>query len=100
MPTIKKYLYGPILSMGFNYFKATTKVSMRLQGHYNETDYFLPLSPLKFLVLIWSTSKGWKAELTLKPPSSFEVQGLLFSIDSLTSLIDTENHAIWSFQNR
>ena len=34
--------------------------------------YFLPLSPQKFLVLILSTSEGWKAESTLEPPSGFE----------------------------
>ena len=39
----------------------------RLQRHNEETVYFLPLSPL-----IWSTSEGWKAESTLKPPSSFD----------------------------
>ena len=31
----------------------------RLQSHYKETVYFLPLSPQKFLVLIWSTLEGW-----------------------------------------
>ena len=29
-------------------------------------------SPQQFLVLIWSTSEGWKSELTLEPPSGFE----------------------------
>ena len=29
-------------------------------------------SSQKFLVLILSTSEGWKAELTLEPPSGFE----------------------------
>ena len=45
----------------------------RLQSHYEETVYFLPLSSQKFLVLILSTSEGWKAELTLEPPSGFEL---------------------------
>ena len=36
--------------------------------------YFLWPSPQKFLVLIWSTSEEWKAELTLEPPSCFELR--------------------------
>ena len=31
--------------------------------------YFLPLSPQEFLVLIWSTLEGWKADLTMEPPN-------------------------------
>ena len=38
-------------------------------GHFEEPVYFLPLSSQKFLVLILSTSEGWKAESTLEPPS-------------------------------
>ena len=37
--------------------------ALRLQSHYEEAVYFLPLSSQKFLVLIWSTSE---------PPSGFE----------------------------
>ena len=48
----------------------------RLQSHYEETVYFLPPSSQKFLVFIWSTSEGWKAETTLEPPNGFE-QNLL-----------------------
>ena len=44
----------------------------RLQNHNEETFYFLPLSPKEFLVLIWSSSEGWKPESTLKPLSGFE----------------------------
>ena len=44
----------------------------RLQTHCEEANYFLPLGPQDFLVLIYSTSEGWKAELTLEPPSGFE----------------------------
>ena len=44
----------------------------RLQNHYKEAAYFLSLSFQRFLVLIWSTLEGWKAELSLKPPSGFE----------------------------
>ena len=41
-------------------------------SHFEEAVYFLPLSSQKFLVLILSTSDGWKAESTLKPPSDFD----------------------------
>ena len=44
---------------------------------YEETAYFLPLNSQKFLVLLWSTSEGWKAESILKPPSGFEHTGSL-----------------------
>ena len=36
----------------------------RLQSHYKEIVYFLPVSSQKFLVLIWSTSEEWKGELS------------------------------------
>ena len=41
-------------------------------SHFEEAVYFLPSSSQKFLVLILSTLEGWKAELTLEPPSGFE----------------------------
>ena len=41
-------------------------------SHFEEAAYFLPFSSQKFLVLILSTSEGWKAESTLEPPSGFE----------------------------
>ena len=41
-------------------------------SHFEEAVYFLSLSSQKFLVLILSTSEGWKAESTLEPRSSFE----------------------------
>ena len=44
----------------------------RLQSHYQEVVYFLPLNSQKFLVLIWSTLEGRKAELTLEVPSGFK----------------------------
>ena len=63
-----------------HYFKKDVRVhfygwgstASRLQSHYEETVYFLALNPQKFLVLIWSTSERWKAELTLEPLSWFE----------------------------
>ena len=44
----------------------------RLHSHYKETVHFLPLGLQGFLVLIWSTLEGWKAVLTLEPPSGLE----------------------------
>ena len=44
----------------------------RLESHVDEAVYFLPLLSQNFLVLILSTSEGWKAESTLEPPSGFE----------------------------
>ena len=41
---------------------------LKLQSHYEETGYFLSLSPQKLLVRIWSTSEGWKAELISELP--------------------------------
>ena len=56
--------------------------------HFEESVYFLPLCSQKSLVLILSTSEGWKAEPTLKPPSVFEHQtpGLgIQHVDHLTT---------------
>ena len=41
-------------------------------SHFKEAVYFLPLSYKKFLVLILSTSEGWKTESTFESPSGFE----------------------------
>ena len=41
-------------------------------SHFEEAVYFLPFSSQKFLVLILSTSEGWRAESTLESPSSFD----------------------------
>ena len=41
-------------------------------SHFEEAVYSLPLSSQKFLVLILSTSEGWKAETTLEPINGFE----------------------------
>ena len=51
-------------------------------SHYEETVYLLPLSPKEVLELIWSTSKRWKAELTLEPPSGFEARTSGFGIQN------------------
>ena len=53
----------------------------RLQRHYKETVYFLPLSPQEVLILIGSNSEWWEAELTLEPPSGFELGPLGLGIE-------------------
>ena len=53
-------------------FNGWGSTASRLQSHYKEAVNFLPLSSQKFLVLIWSTSEGWKAELNLEPLSGLE----------------------------
>ena len=45
-------------------------------SHFEEAVYFLPFSYQKFLVLILSTSEGWKDESTLEPPSGFWTRDL------------------------
>ena len=47
-------------------------------SHLEEAVYFIKLSPQKYLELILSTSKGWKAESTLEPPNGIyhETPGL------------------------
>ena len=44
----------------------------KLQSHYKETVYFLPLIPQEYLVLISSISEGCKVESTLEPLRNFE----------------------------
>ena len=44
----------------------------KLQGHYKDAVYFLPVSSQEFLVLIWPTSEGWKIESNFESPSGFE----------------------------
>ena len=59
-----------------------------VSSHYEETVYFLPLSSQKFLVLIWSTSEGWKAESTLEPPGAtwwFWTQAMVRDSNALTT---------------
>ena len=49
--------------MGFNCLKA--RATLRRQFTFHQRSQ-------KFLVLILSTSEGWKTESNLKPPSGFE----------------------------
>ena len=41
-------------------------------SHFEEEVYFSPFGSQKFMVLILSTSEGWKAKSTLETPSGFE----------------------------
>ena len=52
-------LYVPFSWIGLNCLKATEP----------PLGDFLPLCPQRFLVLTWSTSKSWKAELSQEPSS-------------------------------
>ena len=60
----EKKPYGPFIWIGFNCLKAWTTSRRQFT--------FLPLSFQKFLVLILSTSEGWKADPTLELHSGFE----------------------------
>ena len=53
-------------------FSGWDSTASRLQSHYKEAVYFLPISSRIFLVLIWPKLEGWKVEWTLKPTSDFE----------------------------
>ena len=53
------------------------------QSHFEEAVYFSPKSSEKLLVLILSTSEGWKAELILEPPSGFEHEAPRLGIQHL-----------------
>ena len=53
---------APFLWMEFNCLKATATLRRQFTFYHSQ----------KFLVLILSTSEGWKAESTLEPPSGFE----------------------------
>ena len=64
----KKILLKNIMARFFEWGSTAS----RLQSHYEETVYFLTLTPEKFQVLIWSTLEGWKVESTLKLPNRFE----------------------------
>ena len=49
----------------------------RQQCHYEETVYSVLLSPQEFLVLIWSTSEGWKAESMMEPIFTLWIMAIL-----------------------
>ena len=49
----------------------------RLQCHYEETVYSVLLSPQEFLVLIWSTSEGWKAESMMESILTLWIMAIL-----------------------
>lgn len=72
----------------------------RFQSQYKETVCFLPLCPQEFLVLIWSTTEGWKAESTFNPPTGFEIGNPEFGIQHLITrslLKNYENQLIYLF---
>ena len=64
------YIYIYINFLASFYGRCST--AWRLHSHY-ENVYFLTLSFQKFLVLIKSSSEGWKDEITMKPSSGFEL---------------------------
>ena len=68
-------LYDRFWQMGFNCLMAAEPLWVNSS--------FLPLSSQKFLVLIWSTLKMWKAESTLEPSSCFEHKTLGLGIQCL-----------------
>ena len=55
-------------------------------SHFEKAVYFLPFSSQKVLVLILSTSEGWKAESNLEAPSGFEDGTLDWESSALTTL--------------
>ena len=64
-------------------------------SHFDEAVYFLPFSSQKFLVLILSTSEGWKAESTLEPPSGFETKHKnLIKLVFLANFWETIEHKV------
>ena len=84
-------LYNPFLWMGLT-------VS-RLQGRYEETVYFLPLSSREFLVLNLSTSEGWMSESTLERSSSFEIGTPWLGIQCLNQYAILRHSSSSSFIN-
>ena len=53
-------------------FYGQGSTTSRLQSHFKEAAYFLPLSSQNFLVFVLLTFEGLKAELILEPLSCFE----------------------------
>ena len=68
----------------------------RLYSHYEEAVYFLTLSSQKFSVLIWSTTEGWKAELTLEPPIGFEHRNSYFKTTPYFANLSLFMGKIWT----
>ena len=68
-----QHIIGSYKRISFHLYEWNSTVS-RLQNHYGKAVYFLPLSPPKFLALVWLTSEGWKAVSTLEPPIGFELR--------------------------
>ena len=62
--TQSNLLYGPLPWMG--------STASRLQSHFEEAVYFLPLSSQKLLVLIWLTTEKLKSDSTFEQSSGFE----------------------------
>ena len=58
---------------GGDFFEGGLRPQCTLWSHYEETVYFLPVSPQEYLVLVSSISKGWKVDSTLEPLSDFEI---------------------------
>ena len=61
---IKKTFTAPYYERG--------STASRLQSHYKEAVYFFTISSQKFLLLILSTSEGWKVTSILEPHGGFE----------------------------
>ena len=64
----------------------------RLQSHYKESDYFLPLSPQKFMVIIWLAFL-WMGFNCLNTTEPLQGDGLLYTTKS-PEILDTHliNH--------
>ena len=67
------YFRTQLLRIEFNCLKAAEQ----LQGD------SLLISPQKFLVLIWSTSKGWKLGSILEPPGGLNSRPWIYNILTL-----------------
>ena len=65
----------------------------RPQRHYEEAVYFLPVGSQKFLLLIWSTWEGWKAELTLEPYKGLVVIMFTYMKNEIVKLRKRKSHS-------
>ena len=69
-----------------------------------EPVYFFPLSSQKFLVLILSTSEGWKAKSTLEPLSCFEhgapgVKLKCCNVNRALFIVHSDLMCLWDLHN-